>query len=184
MVIKKTLALKGKKSLAAIFAKFSEVPGLQSTSRPQAVLAFTRFVSGLYGKEEEAEQKLAKAAKQPIDESGIQDEDVPGFYKIIVNVEENDWEQAMAVFRRVFSLQRDPQMPYFLKVAGTAYLNDLEEQDRALVETQGPSAEEITESAAFQEAVERFRALSTIDEKLEAIYKMQLENRLRCSVPF
>lgn len=78
----------------------------------------------------------------------------------------------MSVFKYVFSLKGNPQMPYFLRVAGMAYISDLEEQESGFV----ADIQKISGKAKIDSGLvfEDFKSLD-IDNKLNGIYKLLIE---------
>lgn len=162
----KTIVVRGKKDIVAVFRKFALISGEQDTSRPRAAEEFIRYISGL-SLDEVTERKLRSASKSQIDVSGITEEEVPSLIKITVDIEEEAWEKAMAVFRYVFKLVdgRNPQMPYFLRVAGMACIRDMEECG----ETVAFGEKEPVGEKRRRPSMEEFQTLGT-DEKLDVIY--------------
>lgn len=120
----KTIVVRGKKDIVAVFSKYAESSGKQDVSRPKATMEFIEFISKM-PLNDETVKKLKKASKQHLDETSITDDMVPTNIKIIIDIEEKIWEEAMKVFKYVFALKGNPQMPYFLRVAGIAYMNDI-----------------------------------------------------------
>lgn len=168
----KIIAVRGKKNIVAVFSKYAQISGEQDTSRPKATADFIDYVSRM-PLNEDTKLKLKNASKLHIDESEISDDSVPSFIKISVDVEEATWEKAMTVFRYVFSLTGNPQMPYFLRVAGTAYIHYLEEQDTGHATHIQKAADDERETAL---SYEEFKTLN-MDNKLNEIYKLLLEQR-------
>lgn len=150
----KTIVVRGRADLVAIFEKYFEVSGKQNTSRPKATADFVEFISRM-PLDNETTLKLKKAAKQKIDIKGVDESAIPSNMKIIIDIDDNIWDRAMEVFRYVFELKANPQMPYFIKVAGTAYLNETNPKEHG-IETMN---------------LEVFKGLST-EEKLIEIYKL------------
>ncbi len=157
----RTIAVRGKKEIVAIFIKYSRLSGNQDQGRPQSAADFVRYVAGL-PMNEETKAKLKAASKLPVDVSDIDDCSVPLSIKIIVDVSDEEWDKAMGVFKFVFDL-KNIHMPYFLKVAGKACIESLEEQNAEL-------------GIIEEKGVEAFSRLST-DEKLIEIYKLLVERR-------
>ena len=166
----KTIAIRGKRDIVAVFSKYAQIYGKQDTGRPKATADFIEYVSEmpLNGN---TVLKLKNASKQHIiDESEIADDSVPSFIKISVDIEEATWEKAMSVFRYAFSLKGNPQMPYFLRVAGTACIRNIEEQDSVSV----ACVQKVSDKEKSDKILEQFKILN-IDEKLNEIYKLLLE---------
>lgn len=166
----KNIAVRGKKDIVAVFNKYAQISGKQDTSRPQATLEFIDYIEGL-PLNEETVAELKTASKLRIDESNIDDGAVPASIKIPVDVEESKWNKAMDVFKFVFNLQGNPQMPYFLRVAGMAYIKKLEKQNAELGVVEVKTIENSNKNAM---SFETFKDLST-DDKLIEIYKLLLE---------
>lgn len=169
----KNIAVRGKKDIVAVFNRYAQISGQQDTGRPQATLNFIDYVANLPMNEDTAAM-LKAASKQRVDETGIEDSAVPSFIKIPVDVEDGTWDKAMEIFKYVFKLQGNPQMPYFLRVAGTAFIKNLEKQNAELgiINTKMPE-DTIKEVMTIDE----FKGLNT-EEKLNEIYKLLLERRM------
>ena len=163
--MKKNIVVRGRKDIVAMFEKIAAISGKQNTSRKQATLDIIQYIAKLPADSEETKLILQSAAKQRINESGVDDESVPVSIKIPIDVEEKDWEAAMNVFHTVFDLDGNPQMPYFLRVAGNAYINKLEERNAEL----GVYEPHTT-------SIEEFKTLN-IEDKLLEIYKFLIERR-------
>lgn len=159
----KNIAVRGKKDIVAIFAKVADISGKQDTGRKQATLDMIVYVASL-PLNEDTKILLKAASKQRIDVTGIDDAAVPPSIKIPIEIEENTWNDAMQVFKYVFSLTGNPQMPYFLRVAGNAYIKLLEEQNEKLGVT------EIKANMDEVLSVDDFKVLSN-EDKLVEIYK-------------
>lgn len=166
----KNIAVRGKKDIVAVFNKYAQISGKQDTGRPQATLEFINYIAGLPLNDETATE-LKAASRQRIDESGIADSAVPVSIKIPVAVEDIKWNKAMDVFKFVFKLQGNPQMPYFLRVSGMAYIKMLEEQNAEL-DVVGVKAEEA--SCIETMGIAEFRELST-DDKLVELFRLLRE---------
>lgn len=166
----KNIAVRGKKDIVAVFNRYAQISGKQDTGRPQATLEFIDYIAGLPLNEETATE-LKAASKQRIDESNIDDGAVPASIKIPVDVEGNTWDKAMDVFKFVFNLQGNPQMPYFLRVAGMAYIKKLEDQNAELGVVEVKTIENSNNEAM---SIEEFKNLAA-DDKLTEIYKLLLE---------
>ena len=149
----KTIAIRGKRDIVAVFSKYAQISGKQDTGRPKATADFIEYVSEmpLNGN---TVLKLKNASKQ----------------HIIDDIEEATWEKAMSVFRYAFSLKGNPQMPYFLRVAGTACIRNIEEQDSVSV----ACVQKVSDKEKSDKILEQFKILN-IDEKLNEIYKLLLE---------
>lgn len=173
MLIKKTLILRGKKEILAVFNTNAKLSGKQDTGRPQATLDFINYISGL-PLNAKTEQKLKRAAvaSKAIDVSDISDDLVPTSIKIPIELEKDVWDAAMDVFRFVFKLDlnRTPQTPYFIKVAGLAYLEEMREKNAALG---------INNMNALMP--EEFAGLD-LNSKLDEIYKLLLTIQSRANL--
>ncbi len=159
----KTINVRGRKELVAIFNTYGKLSGNQDQSRPQSATDFVRYIAGL-SKNEETKNELRLASKLPIDVSGI--EEVPSAFKIPVDVSDEEWKKAMEIFSYAFSLKGNPQMPYFVKVAGMACIKNLERQNAELGIIEERNIIDVNE-----EEIEEFKRLST-DAKLVEIYKL------------
>ena len=126
-----------------------------------------RYVAGLPNSE--AKLELRTASKLTVDVSDIEDASVPASIKIFIDVTDEEWDKAMDVFKYVFDLKGNPQMPYFIKVAGMAAIKRLQEQN---VELGIAEAVEGVNVKAMD--VDAFQQLST-DDKLVEIYKLLME---------
>lgn len=165
----KNIAVRGKKDIIAVFGKIAEISGKQDTGRKQATLDIIDYVAGL-PLNEDTKVLLKAASKQRIDESSIDEASVPASIKISIDIEEKTWDDAMNVFKYVFNLQGNPQMPYFLKVGGKAYIKKLEEQNAEL----GVSDPHTTEIKNASLSIEEFKELNTEDMLVE-IYRLLVE---------
>ena len=162
----KNIAVRGKKDIVAVFGKIADISGKQDTGRKQGALDIIDYVANL-PLNDETKSLLQAASKQHIDESVVKDDAVPASIKIVIDIEENTWDSAMNVFRYVFGLQGNPQMPYFLRVGGIAYIKMLEEQNEQLgvVASQGA----VIRKQAMN--IDDFKKLKT-DDKLVEIYRL------------
>lgn len=158
----KTIVVRGRADLVAIFEKYCEVSGKQNTSRPKATADFVEFISRM-PLDSQTSFKLKKAAKQKIDIKGVDESAIPSNMKIIIDIDDNIWDKAMEVFRYAFELKGNPQMPYFIRVAGIAYLNETNPEERKTVKAIN---------------LDGFKALST-EEKLIEIYKVLMQMEVR-----
>ena len=79
----------------------------------------------------------------------------------------------MDVFKYVFNLRGNPQMPYFLKVGGNAYIKRIEAQNVELGITDQPSA---VKDTSLRYSIDDFQKLST-DDKLVEIYRLLIKRR-------
>lgn len=165
----KNIAVRGKKDIVAIFVRIADISGKQDTGRKQATLDIIDYVANL-PHNEDTKVLLKAASRQRIDDSGIDDTAVPPSIKIPIDIEEKTWNDAMNVFKYVFNLQGNPQMPYFLKVGGNAYIKSLEDQNVKLGVT------EIKTNVDDALSVDEFKELSN-EDKLVEIYKLLLERR-------
>ena len=77
----------------------------------------------------------------------------------------------MDVFKYVFNLRGNPQMPYFLKVGGNAYIKRIEAQNVELGITGQPSA---VKDTSLRYSIDDFQKLST-DDKLVEIYRLLIK---------
>ncbi len=165
----KNIAVRGKKDIVAVFRKIADISGKQDTARKQVTLDIIDYVASL-PLNEDTKAILKAASKKRIDENGIDDESVPASIKISIDIDEKTWNDAMNVFKYVFNLQGNPQMPYFLKVGGNAYIKRVEDQNAEL----GVSVVMPAEKDAL--SVDDFRNL-ICEDKLVEIYKLLLERR-------
>lgn len=164
----KTIAVRGKKEIVAVLNKYGKLSGNQDQGRPQSTADIVRYVAGL-PVVEETKIELRAASKLPVDVSDIDDSSVPASIKIPIDVTDDEWDKAMEVFKYVFDLKGNPQMPYFIKVAGMACIKRLEEQNAELGIVE--ATEDINVNAMD---IETFKGLST-DDKLVEIYKLLIE---------
>ena len=162
----KTIIVRGKKEIVAVYDRYIKLTGKQNQGRPQATADFVRYVAGLPNDENTA-RELKLASKQLVDVSLVEDKDIPSSIKVIVDVTDEEWDTAMNVFRKVFDLKANPQMPYFIRVSGTACIKKLEKENAKL--ERNVANENILD-------IESFKSLS-IDEKLVKIYELLLERR-------
>lgn len=167
----KTIAVRGKKETVAVFNKYGRLSGNQDQGRPQSMADIVRYVAGL-PTTEETKLELRASSKLTVDVTDIDESMVPASIKIPIDVTDEEWDKAMDVFKYVFDLKGNPQMPYFIKVAGMAAIKKLEEQnvELGIVEV----AENVNVNAMN---VATFRDLS-MDEKLVEIYKLLIERRV------
>lgn len=166
----RNIAVRGKKEIVALFNKYAQISGKQDTGRPQAAKEFIEYVAGLPMNDETAVE-LKLSSKQRIDVSGIDEKSVPASIKIPVEVDEKMWDKAMEIFKYVFDLQSNPQMPYFLRVAGMACIKNLEVQNAKLGIVEVTLIED--ENKGIMN-IDAFKKLST-DDKLITIYKLLVE---------
>ena len=159
----KTIAMRGRREVLAVFSRYGKLSGNQDQGRPQSAADFVRFVAGLPFSEE-TKTILRVASKLPVDVRDIKESSVPASIKIPVDVTDDEWERAMNIFQFAFALSRPPQMPYFLRVAGMACIRSLEEQNAELGITEDKAAKVKTMD------IDEFEALTT-DQKLVEIYK-------------
>jgi len=82
------------------------------------------------------------------------------------DVTDEEWDKAMDAFKYVFDLKGNPQMPYFIRVAGMAAIKKLEEQNAELGIIEAAEAVNINAMD-----IGTFKNLST-DDKLVEIYKL------------
>lgn len=162
----KTIAVRGKKETVAVFNKYGKLSGNQDQGRPKSAEDMVRFVASL-PINGETKTELKAASKLPIDVSDIEEEAVPASIKIPIDVTDDEWDKAMAVFKYVFDLKGNPQMPYFIKVAGMAYIKRLEAQNAEL----GIVEEKVENASKCFLDMDSFKELST-DDKLIEIYKL------------
>ena len=166
----KTIAVRGKKEIVAIFNKYGKLSGNQDQGRPQSTTDFVEFIAGLPMRED-TKAELKAASKLSIDVSDIDDSTVPASIKIPIEIEDKTWDKAMEVFKYVFDLKGNPQMPYFLKVAGMACIKRVENQNAELGIVEEEELEVLNNNVMD---VESFKKIST-DEKLIEIYKLLIE---------
>ena len=166
----KTIAVRGKKETIAVFNKYGRLSGNQNQGRPKSATDIVRFTAGL-PLNENTKVELRASSKLPVDVSDIEDSLVPASIKIPIDVTDEEWDKAMEVFKYVFDLKGNPQMPYFIRVAGMACIKRLERQNAELG---------IAEESAVKEAktntmdIDAFMQLST-DDKLVEIYRLLVE---------
>ena len=161
----KTIAMRGRKELLAVFNKYAKLSGKQNQARPAAVADFVKSIATL-PLDSETVQLLRAASKVPIDVGDIEESAVPASIKIIIDVTDTEWDRAMEVFRYAFSLKNNPQMPYFIRVAGIAAIQALTKENAELGIAEAAGADSM--------AIEKYRALS-MDEKLNRIYELLLK---------
>lgn len=53
--------------------------------------------------------------------------------KIPIDVTDEEWDKAMDAFKYVFDLKGNPQMPYFIRVAGMAAIKNSKSRMQNLV---------------------------------------------------
>lgn len=164
----KTIAVRGKKETVAVLNKYGKLSGNQDQGRPQSMADIVRYVSDL-PISEDTKLELKAASKIAIDVSDIDESSVPASIKIPVDVTDEEWDKAMEVFKYVFNLKGNPQMPYFIKVAGMAVIRKLEQQNAEF--GIADVSEDIKVNAMD---IDIFKQLST-EEKLVEIYKLLIE---------
>jgi hypothetical protein len=164
----KTIAVRGKKETVAVLNKYGRLSGNQDQGRPQSMADIVRYAAGL-SVCEDTKLELRAASKLTVDVSDIDEGSVPASIKIPVDVTDEEWDKAMDVFKYVFDLKGNPQMPYFIKVAGMAAIKKLEEQNAELGIL--AAAENVNVNAMD---IDVFKELSTND-KLVEIYKLLIE---------
>lgn len=126
--MKKTIILRGKKELVGVYNRYARISGKQDTGRPQSTIDFVTYVASLPLNEDTmAKLNAASIASKDIGE-GVDESYVPTNIKVTIEIDENIWTAAISVFKYCFKLaeDRDPQMPYFIKVAGTACITEIE----------------------------------------------------------
>ena len=166
----KNIAVRGKRDIVAVFARIADISGKQNTARKQITLDIIDYIASL-PLNEDTKSILKAASKIRIDESGVEDSSVPPSIKIPIDIEEEKWNNAMDVFKYVFNLRGNPQMPYFLKVGGNAYIKRIEAQNVELGITDQPSAVKHT---SLRYSIDDFQKLST-DDKLVEIYRLLIK---------
>lgn len=164
----KTIAVRGKKEIVAVLNKYGRLSGNQDQGRPQTMADIIRYVAGL-PIAEETKLELRASSKIMVDVSAVDESSVPASIKIPVDVTDEEWDKAMDVFKYVFDLNGNPQMPYFIKVAGMAAIKNLEEQNAELGIVD--AAEDVNVNAMD---IDAFKELNT-DDKLVEIYKLLIE---------
>ncbi len=164
--IEKIISIRGRKDIICVYNKYQSVSDRQDTGRPQATVDFIKHLASM-PKDDETKRKLKAAviAANQIDVGSIQDDAVPSNMKIIIQIEEDAWNTAMEVFRFAFSLapDRNPQMPFLLKVAGMEFFRFAKEQNERL-------------SGVEAMALDDFAKLD-INEKLNEIYRLLMERK-------
>ncbi len=157
--MQKTISVRGRKDLVALFRRYHMLSAEQNVSRPKAVAAFLGYLSTL-PKNADTAQLLRRAAKRRLrEENQIRDEDVPSAMKITFELSDEAWQNALDVVSYAFGVTR-VQMPFLLRVSGNAFLNSLENRECA---REGDNI-----------SLERFQSLS-LDDKLTALYKLLLQ---------
>ena len=167
-IMSKTIAVRGKKEIVAVLNKYGRLSGNQDQGRPQTMADIIRYVAGL-PIAEETKLELRASSKIMVDVSAVDESSVPASIKIPVDVTDEEWDKAMDVFKYVFDLNGNPQMPYFIKVAGMAAIKNLEEQNAELGIVD--AAEDVNVNAMD---IDAFKELNT-DDKLVEIYKLLIE---------
>lgn len=168
----KTIAVRGKKEIIAVFNKYGRLAGNQDKSRPQSLEDIVRYVAGL-PVTEDTRLELRVASKLTVDVSDIDDASVPASIKIHIDVTDEEWNRAMSIFRYAFDLKGAPQMAYFIRVGGVAAIKKLEEQNAEL-----GIVEEVEDVSANAMDIDAFEKLS-IDDKLVMIYKLIINRSIK-----
>lgn len=163
----KVIIVRGKKDIVAVFNEFAKIYEEQNISRPKITEKIIEYVSEL-PINEETKSKFVEARRTYFNESEIQN--VPQTIKVIINVPYRQWNQAIKVFREVFGI-KNVQMPFFIKVGGTAYINDFKKESYISQTTENEK-----KSSQKYLTLEEFTKLDT-DKKLQEIYKLLLENK-------
>lgn len=168
----KILSIRGKPEHFAVFDEIQALSGSQDNDRKHMFLDITNHIYSL-PLNQETRDTLLRASKRKNDVSQITE--TAHQIKLIIDVQEEVWSKAMEVFKYAFHLTNSPQMPYFLRVAGNAYIEFLKEQNQKL----GVDVPEIAEKKTFNDAlsIEEFTALSSVEDKLVEIYKLLLSER-------
>lgn len=161
----KTISIRGRKDTVAVLNKYASLSGNQSKGRPQSMEDIVRYVAGL-PIAEGTKLELRAASKRKVDVSDIDDSFVPSSIKIPIDVTDEEWDKAMDAFKYVFDLKGNPQMPYFIRVAGMAAIKKLEEQNAELGIIEAAEAVNINAMD-----IGTFKNLS-MDDKLVEIYKL------------
>lgn len=169
----KNIAVRGKREIVAVYERYAKISGQQDTGRPQATKEFVNYIARM-PLNEETIAKLKLASTHRLDERQIEDVAIPASIKIPIEIEESTWEKAMNVFKYAFNLKSNPQMPYFIRVAGMAYLKNLEEQNLkfGIIETKSED-----KNMGMKQKLEAFEKLS-VEDKLCEIYRILLANGL------
>lgn len=162
----KTIAVRGKVEIVAVLNKYAKLSGNQDQGRPRSTTDIVRYVAGL-PISEKTKIELRAASKLPIEVSDIDESSVPASIKIPVDVTDDEWDKAMEVFKYVFNLKGNPQMPYFIRVAGIACIKNLEKQNTELGIVENDNSVNAMD-------IDSFHKLS-LDEKLVEIYKFLLK---------
>lgn len=149
----------------------------QTQGRPKSLTDFVKFIAEL-PLNAATKTELKRAARKKIK---IHDEDsVPASLKINFEIEDEYWNNAMEVFKYSFDLKKNPQMPYFIRVSGMAYIERLEEENEELGVVEEKLVEEVEEVNKNVRDVEAdlkaFTELS-IEDKLIKIYQLLLKER-------
>lgn len=166
----KTIAIRGKKEIVAVFNKYARLAGNQDQGRPQSATDFVKYIAERL-MNEDTKAELKAASKLSIDVSNIEDNLVPASIKIPIEIDDEEWNKAMEVFRYVFDLKGNPQMPYFIRVAGMACIKRIETQNAELGIIEENEVKDVNKNVMD---VESFKKLST-DDKLIEIYKLLIE---------
>ena len=167
----KILCVRGKPELCSVFIIVSELSGKQEKDRKHIMLDLIDFAATL-PKNQDTINLLKRAAKQRI-ENRVAPEEVPSSIKLVLDIEEKTWDDAMDIFKYAFGL-KSVQIPYFIKVAGAAYIEQLRAQN---AELGVPEIPEVTASKCENAlSLEEFKSLSG-EDKLVEIYKLLLSER-------
>lgn len=164
----KSISVRGRKEIIAVYNEYAKIAGTQNTGRPQATKEFIEYVARLPMNGKTASE-LKWASKQYVDVSELNNESVPVSIKVTIDIDEKAWNDAMEIFKYVFDLKSNPQMPYFLRVAGIVCIKNLEIQNAKLGIDRVASSENVT--------IDAFKKLST-EDKLLTIYKLLLERSI------
>lgn len=157
--MERVIAIRARKETIAVFNRYAAIAGKQDRGRPQAIVDFVTYLANLT--DEEAEKQLKAAAVTKIDITGI--DNIPSQLRIAIDIEDGVWTTAIERFRRVFGLKTQPQMPYFIRVAGLACIAYTEQHNATKIGIPPSIAD-----------IECFKNLS-LDEKLIEIYKLLLK---------
>jgi len=165
MLVNKTLIMRARKDVVAVFKLYERENEKPNASRPQAALDFLSYVAGLKSEDAVEELKTAAFKVKNIDVSDLSEESMPTSIKIPIAIEEKVWTAANNAFINAFDLKKPPQTPYLIKVSGMAYLTHLMERHT--------HAESSSDNEIDALRVKAMRIVLAADkQKLEAIIEM------------
>ncbi|MBR3918374.1 MAG: hypothetical protein IKJ59_06515 [Clostridia bacterium] len=158
--MEKNIAVRARKEIIAIFNQYATLSEKQDKSRPQAIVDFVTYVANLSDSEAGVQLKAAAVSKADVDGIG----EIPQQIRIVINIDEAIWNAAIERFKMVFDLGK-VQMPFFIRVCGLAYINNIKQQrnDSTLSGLSSAIAE-----------IEAFKKMN-IDDKLTNIYSLLID---------